>query len=340
MESAVIDPPESPLPAEGALPVPQVEKAIAANRYLVRVSVSAPTGEAKIQNAKVVKTAADGVEHVVDKEKTTAPRNRYKQLHPIFKQFEVNAREIQAVLDFYSALSPSDGMRQIDGSKLPEAIAKLIVKRTERMALVDDYIAALPELLTKIDAEFPDEDDRQTIKRLLPGTADARERFGLSWTIWPLSPMTPENFDLSNMSEADRIAFIAEGNKEVQRLATEQAKRLVEDVIGSMHAEIEKITSGKLLTGKNRNGALTPVITAIDRLSNFTGLITDHTVLSSLDDAKAKLAHYNRNMKELNGELVRHAVAESLKPLEATIASIKAQKLDEAEAKVDRDIDL
>jgi hypothetical protein len=300
---------------------PTVGDPLALNLYLVQVSVREPTGESKIRDARVLTKDKAGQEIEVAKGKTTPPRHRWR-IHPLWKEFEMNSRNLYGTLAIFSSSSPTEGMRQVPGVNLVKLDMALKKHIAERKALVDVYIDQLPTIQEQIRKEFPDH--YEDIFKRLPSTTEAHDRFRVETYIWPLTPYSGEqlakNIDaFEHLNEQDKLAFVASTNEQVQKLAGEQAQFIIDDVIGEMIEQCKKVESGALTTNHARSGTLAPYMQAVERMLNFGQLVTPEAKqhLLSVKEKLAGLSHQDINGKPIIQESLRKAFEPLGKSLEA-----------------------
>ena len=326
-------------PSESSVEIPSegnVRSPLGLNLYLVQVNVSAPSGESKIKNAKVTKTVAGGEEHEVLEEKRTTPRNKYRN-HPIWKKFVINKGLFYSNLDLYSCVSPAKGMRQVPGTKVPELILKFVDLREQRRAIVAEYVEAYPIIVDQIKVEFPDQDDQDTILRLLPKPTEAEERFGVEWNVWPLTPLSADSIDVSDLNDTDKVRFVREQNDQVRQMMTRQAKAVVDDLIVGLLDEIRDFDHEKLSSGKLREGSLTPILNAVQKLSNFEGIldpVARRRLLSLKETLKAQ------DPKALNDRpILQKAIRDLIGPVVESVTTIKLQA-EEVIGRRERSVDI
>ena len=246
---------------------------------LLEICVPGPTGYVAIPQSKV--TVAD-VKNSIDVEIDKANRTSPKVLlnGPGWKALARNHSAAYRSIDEHSVSTKRGIMRIVPMSVVPKLITRLIGLRGERLTLAKELAARYEEeVVAPLRKRLPNyEEALKTFDR--PEKLAAA--FDILWQVYPLTPVTPDEFDLSQLNDADRRQIIDQTNAQISKQSGSLAESLVSSLVGGVHKAIAEILDKqKLSSGRVQQGTFTDVMTALNLLDNFSSVVNVKEVVDN-----------------------------------------------------------
>jgi hypothetical protein len=300
-----------------------VKSEMAANLVLLSFSVRRPTGRVMVKNAEVNVGTDDNSEKVTigDKKKMTNPQWR-ADIHPGWAALEKNATRIESILNRYSVSDVRRGNRLISGGAIGQCLSELAEARNERkqITLTMLYDVWESEVIPGIVDAFP-QHHKQILHSFIPKgrLVDACD---VDWQIQPLTPLNPEQLDLTKLNTDDRLKVVKQSNEMIQKAANSQVELIVNKVAGDVVALCDEINSGTLETGRKKSGFLPDMLAMLERLTHFQQFMNPQ-VLAAAKIASEKIKGFS--YKQLNAmPSVQQAIKEIMQPLGDSLKSLQA----------------
>ena len=316
---------------------PEVDKGLC----LIRAVVRSPSYRIQMRKGEVQAMTESQILVGVD-DKVTRPCWKWDQ-HEIFKTLEENGREVEAVLDRYSVPDASRSERMVAVLKAPELILKIQEVRERRMCLVNDlmenlwFTEVLPQLRTHFGELF------YQIKGLLPKPESFTERYEIETVVRALTPLTPDDMDLSMLSEADQRKLVFSQQDTIAKMYADRFGTLFEKLFGEVVEICESICHGPvgpdgqrtgksaIETGKRKSGALIEIMDVLDRVKNFQQFASPEvlTMVNNVQDLihKTDIQALNAN-KGVNE--ITAALKSAMQPLGRAVKSLWEARRDQA----------
>ena len=326
------------LPAGSAAAIPDVDETpavqlpagtvvkseMAANLVLLSFSIRRPTGRVMAKDAEVNIGSDDNSGDKVtisDKKKITSPQWR-ADIHKGWVALDKNANALQGILDRYSVSDVRRGNRLISGGAIGQCLAELAEMRDFRKQVVMTMLFDVwdTEVIPQIISEFP-QHHKQILKKFI-----SKERLvdacDAEWQIQPLTPLNPEQLDLTKLNTDDRLKVVKQSNEMIQKAATSQVELIVNKVAGDVVALCVEINEGTLETGRKKSGFLTDMLGMLERLTHFQQFMSPE-VLAAAQAASDKIKGFS--YKQLNSmPSVQQAIKEIMQPLGESLKSLQA----------------
>ena len=267
---------------------PDFHAVIAANMCGVDLTVKRPSGRFQIRKVEVTADDEFGHREALDLKKVTAPQfiTDSRADHELWFAIDENARAFDSTLICFSVNDARRGFHLVPMSKVGALIAKLSELRAQRQALVkalaDDYETWKTNLRHKFNGHF------YLLEPRLPDRHLLLEKFDVTWTLQPLTPIDPTHLRFDQMNATDRQRIIDESNAMAQQLVQARTKVIFDEVFGSVMTKCAEIAHGAMETGKRKFGSITELVEILERLRNF-GEFANPEILASADRTLAVL---------------------------------------------------
>jgi hypothetical protein len=304
----------------------QMGPQIGGNLCLMQVIVRAPEGRLVLDDYEIHAKGQDGLTEVVSTSKVTRSSWKIDQ-HKMWKEFRENRADIQALLSKYSVSDLTPGQYLVSMLKVGNLIGELRTLVNRRMSLArlmrEDQIweyEVLPGIEAFVGAaQFPRLLPR--LKRLRAGMPDC---FAVNWNIFPLTPVTGSDLDLSDMSQVEAEAIIQQVNERAQQSMMDRLGVVIDGVFGEVLTLCDQISAGALETGKRKSGALEEIFTILDRVRNFEEWANPE-VLRRVDVAARSLQGVSIN--DVNTKTsVQSAIRQVFAPLGEAVEKLRQQR--------------
>lgn len=302
----------------------QFGPAIAANMCGVDLIVRRPSGRVMVKKVEVSAADENGQRENLDLKKVTAPQfiTDTKDDHEMWYQIDENARLFDSTLICFSVNDARRGFHLVPMSKVGALIAKLSDLRAQRQAMVqalaNDYETWKSNLRRKFNGHF------YLVEPRLPTRDSLLEKFDVSWTLQPLTPIDPTHLRFDQMNDSDRQRIIDESNSMAKQLVEARSKIIFDEVFGSVLSKCDEIAQGAMETGKRKFGSIAELVEILERLRNFgewsnPDIIAHATanldLLRNITDISLVNANNGQNQ-------VAAAIKMAMKPLGAAITAM------------------
>lgn len=270
-------------------------KEIAANMASVYVTVKRPCARKRSRAQKIEVSGDTGNVVEVDPKLLTNPGYRF-DVHPIWKRLDANEIAIRRLVDVYTANDGRKGDHLIVMTKLPELLAKLTRLRNERLSLVR-LMRELwsTEIIPGIRSTYP-----ATCEQIiadLPHPGSLEKLFDVNWIFRPLTPLTVDSIDITQLNDEDRARVIEQSNTMVREMAQTQAQSVFSAVFGEVADLCQRVQDGALESGRRKSAALDDMLLVLERIHNFSTYASPE-VIAAADAVKKKLK--NLTITQLN----------------------------------------
>jgi hypothetical protein len=236
--------------------MPSVEQ-LAAGLCLVQVTVRSPDYRVAMKGGTVEAKNEAGERQQVAADRIT-PNKWIWGNHPIFAQIAGTRSRIGSILNLYSipdrtsgdddakVSKAAGGYRIMPIDKVPECWAKLqevIKERAEIVQHLSDiwWSEVVPGL-----REFFGNYFYQVRPALPSGPGDLSHRYTVAHNFWPLTPIKPEELDLTRMSPQQRQEFILDQKARIQDMYADRFQAIFDEIVGGIAEKARDLVEGEL----------------------------------------------------------------------------------------------
>jgi len=300
---------------------------VAQGLCLMRAVVHSPTYRLAVKNGEVLAETESGGRESVGDEKTTRPSWKWNR-HPIFKQIATNGREIQQTVDRFSVPDVTTD-RLVSVTRASELILAIDAMADQRRVLVQRIIDELwySEILPGL-REFFGHHFFQIRRHLPAADATMHDRYRVDTIIRPLTLVTPDNLDLSTLTQDDARRVVDSQRDLIDRMYRERFQNLFDTIFGDIHRLCMDITEGpvdpatgqrtgqSVLSGHRKTEGMKEILDMLDRVNDFHQF-TDPDVLQMVNDVRfqisqASIQDINKNKGDND---VTKAIKAAMRPL-------------------------
>ena len=319
-------------PGSFAAPEDQLNQVIAIGMCGVDAVVKRPSGSVKIPGVQVSAMARNGETMTIAK--TTKPGFIFddKEDHEIWSLLDLNQRAIEGTIEKFSINDARRGFHLVPMSKTGNLLAELRRLRRERLELVEQLKSPVEwqRLLDNLRVKYPDH--FHLLKPLMPNPDTLLEKFDVTWTLNPLTPVDPAALDYNNMNEHDKQQIIDESNRMAQSLVKARASAIYDDVFNAFLKKCDEIIAGSFESGMRKFSDVEVLVAQVERLRNFAEfggnpeVMTQHAtnVLSVLGGITNKDDIGKINSNKGNNAITK-ALKAAMEPIGEEIRSMYAQ---------------
>jgi len=213
-------------------------------------------------------------------------------------------------------------------SKTGLLLAELRQRRQERLELVLRLKSRQEwELFCQnLQQKYPEH--WHLLRPRLPNPNLLLEKFDVTWSLNPLTPLNPSAINFGAINETDKQAIIEESNRMAHQMARTRAQSIVEVVFGEMLQTCDQIIKGSFETGRRKFASVDMLINQIERLRNFSEFGTPE-ISQRADQALCALKTLSSTeIESLNSNQGKNAITAAIKaavvPVQQEIAAMYA----------------
>jgi hypothetical protein len=236
--------------------MPPVEQ-LAAGLCLVQVTVRSPDYRVAMKGGVVEARNDQGQSEQVAADRIT-PNKWIWCNHPIFAQIAGTRSKIGGILNLYSVpdrtsgddesktSKAAGGYRIMPIDKVPECWEKLKEAIQERAEIVQRlegiwWSDVVPGLRDFFGNYF-----YQVRPSLPAGPGDLAHRYTVAHNFWPLTPIKPEELDLTRMSPQQRQEFILDQKARIQDMYADRFQTIFDEIVGGIAEKARDLVEGEL----------------------------------------------------------------------------------------------
>lgn len=292
---------------------------------LLKLTVRAPAGRIQLNNFKLEATDSTNKEFIeVAKGQTTSPKWKIDQ-HELWGKLKANWTELTHLRNRYTVSDAIEGQYLLSMMKAGEFLNEMLKLRNERHELAEQMAAVWEsEVVPAMKSKIGDEHFELHVRPKLPSPLSLIDRFDVDYCLYPLSPLTGDDLDLSQLAPRDAKQLIGEVNDRAKTMIMDRFSSIADTVMGEVLALCEEIGEGGLETGKRKSGALNEIITILERVQNFEEFASPEVLKKAEVALKAvsgiTITHINTDIGN-----TRENIRKAFQPLASAVKKLQKQ---------------
>jgi len=236
----------------------------------VDVVIKRPSGSIRIPGVKVMAVNETGEDIQVRKTTTPGFIIDEKTDHPLWGELDANQADIGAIVERFSINDARRGFHLVPMSRTGNLLAELRQKRQERLDLVSRLKS--PQeweiLLLNLRRKYPDH--FHLLQPRMPNPELLLEKFDVTWSLNPLTPIDPNTLNFNSINDIDRQAIIDESNRMAKSLVKSRAQSIYDLIFGEFLSKCDAIVAGSFETGNRKFSDVETLVSQLERLRNFS----------------------------------------------------------------------
>ena len=285
---------------------------IKASLCAVYVSVKRPTGRIRIDSAVIEAPNTDGELQTI-KSKYISGKNVRYDFNQMWMAIDDNEKEIRRLVTRMTAHNLQRGTYMMSMVSVGSFILTLKQLREDRLELVDQMNNNWEAILEEIREEYPDHHHLFIDKIPMPD----RTRFDVYHEVYPLGTLSPDDLDLSNLTQVERDQVIEDTRQAADEMFKNRLQGVYDGVFGAVMEICEDVEKRGFESGKRRQGAVTNILDVLERARNFAQFANPDT-MEAINSAFNVMN--GLKIQELNSNI--GGVQEKLR---ATFASVRGE---------------
>lgn len=287
------------------------------------------TGSFQLPKNKVSIAGEDGLPVEVDSRKIRKG-SLVLNYDPGFRSVESIGNEVERLKNIYSVRTGRDARgntRLVPMAKYPELFAKLSdLKRRRREAVREHLVDRYEEWTEAYRSDFPPGVAAMIMdKRPFPARDELLAAYDIDWHATPILAINPDDFDLSELDEQQKMEFVADAQGKMRRQVEQSLQEAYEQVFGEVVELCDQIAAGRYIaSGKAQGSSVQVVLDALERVRNFGGLATPE-ILRRVEEAQGMLSETGHAGLNRSASL-RQAVGEAFGELRRSIRDARLEE--------------
>lgn len=254
---------------------------------LMNMSIKAPSGSRGAPESFKTESKNDEGEFVVvNKKAATAAKWRISQ-HPLWKQLSQNKAAMINLRALYTVPDVSNGCYLIPKLKVAHFTMEMTKLEDERKELANEMMQKWEsEVIPAMESAIGPGLFSLHVRGRLFKKHTIPERFAVSYDFMPLSPLSGDDIDFSDLTTHDAAKYSDMITEKAKAAVLDRFRLVADCILDETLTLCEEIGSGSLETGKKKGGSITQILDILERVQNFHEFASEEV----LD--RVKLAHY------------------------------------------------